>query len=92
LVGVAAGQSTVTSVDKNGQKTSVTASCTSNGDCSVWDSTNDAHLTFKETREKNKWCNAQHISTKAEHGFEDYNRNPSPCDTAWKQRKADVAK
>jgi hypothetical protein len=48
LMGVAWSQSTVTTIDKNGQRTSVTASCT-NGDCVVWDSTNDP--TSKEVRQ-----------------------------------------
>jgi hypothetical protein len=50
LMGVAWSQSTVTTIDKNGQRTSVTASCT-NGDCIVWDSTNDP--TAKEVRQAN---------------------------------------
>jgi len=48
LVVVAWSQSTVTTIDKNGKATSVTAVC-NNGDCIAWDSTNDP--TSKEVRQ-----------------------------------------
>ena len=83
-------ESTLTVVDSHGNQTKISAVCGSNGDCMVWDSTLDEHLSFKQMREMIKWCNAQHISRKAEHGFADYNTNPSPCNTAWKQHKVET--
>ena len=59
----AVAQTTTTVHNSDGSNTKVSVSCNRNGDCDVWDSTND--LTFKQLHKLNKdsegFCKANHI-------------------------------